>query len=435
MAEIRQMIRLAAPLVIAELGWMAMGLVDTAIVGRVGALAIAATGMGSALYYAVAVVASGFLLGLDTLVAQAWGAGDTEDARASLVAGVWLAALLTPIVMGLVWLFEPILGMVGIDPSILREAGPFLHAMNWGTPPLMLYFVLRRYLQAVGAENWVMTALVSANAVNFIFDYALVFGKWGFPAMGTEGAGWSTAVSRIYMGGFLAVVVLVHLKGLAVSWRPDLKRIRSLLALGAPAAGQIGVEVGVFTLVTAMVGRLGAVTLAGHQIALTTVSTTYMLPLGISSAAAVSVGQAVGRGDRAGASRAGWSALKLGGGVMGLAAIVLVLIPEWIARIFTPDPEVIAATSTLLRIAAFFQLFDGLQTVATGALRGIGDTRTPMVFQFLGYWIIGLPVGAALCFWHDWGAAGLWAGLSLGLILIGIALTWVWHRAELRQVS
>ena len=424
------MVRLAAPLVIAELGWMAMGIVDTAMVGRVSPLAIAATGMGSMIYYSLAIVASGFLLGLDTLVSQAWGAGDRKDARESLSAGLWLAALLTPLVMGLVWLFEPVMGRFGIDPAILREAGPFIHAMNWGTPPLMLYFVLRRYLQAAGAERDVMIALLSANIVNFVFDWLLVFGKWGFPEMGTEGAGWSTCLSRVYMGGYLAVVVRRELKGHRLSWRPDFARLRTLLTLGGPAAGQLAVEIGVFAVITALAGRLGALTLAGHQIALTVVSTTFMLPLGISSAAAVSVGQAIGRKDAAGASRAGWSALKLGAAVMGAAALILLAVPDWITRIFTPDPEAIAATSLLLRIAAFFQLFDGLQIVATGALRGIGDTRSPMVCHFLGYWLIGLPVGAVLCFWQGYGAAGLWAGLSLGLILIGIALTWVWQRAE-----
>ena len=424
--DIREMVKLAAPLVIAELGWMAMGIVDTAIVGRVSPLAIAGVGLGAMIYYSIAICASGLLLGLDTLVAQAWGAGDQEDARASLTSGLWLAALLTPLVMGLVWLLEPVLSLVGIDPAIMRQARPFLHALNWGTPPLMIYFVLRRYLQAAGAERMVMIALVSANLVNFVFDVALVFGKWGFPAMGTEGAGWSTCFARLYMAGFLAMVVRSHVLGKPLVWRPDWTRMRRLLALGAPAAGQMTIEIAVFSIATVLAGKLGALTLAGHQIALTTVSTTYMLPLGISSAAAVSVGQAVGRGDKRGASRAGWSAIKIGAIAMGASAVMLLVVPQWIARIFTPDPQVIAATSVLLRIAALFQLFDGLQTVATGALRGVGDTRTPMLCHFLGYWFIGLPVGILLCFGQGWGAAGLWAGLSLGLILIGIALTWVW---------
>jgi MATE family multidrug resistance protein len=201
-----------------------------------------------------------------------------------------------------------------------------------------------------------------------------------------------------------------------------------LLKLGAPSAGQMAVEIGVFATVTVLVSKLNATALAGHQIALTTVSTTFMMPLGISSAAAVRVGFALGRGDRRAASRAGWTALGLGAAVMSAAAVVLLTVPEWIARLFTPDAAVIATAATILRVAAFFQLFDGLQIVVTGSLRGAGDTRTPMVCHFIGYWVIGLPLGAMLCFERGLGARGLWMGLSAGLIAIGLVLTAIWWR-------
>jgi len=197
-----------------------------------------------------------------------------------------------------------------------------------------------------------------------------------------------------------------------------------------PASGQIGLETGVFAVVTVLIGKLGATALAGHQIALQTVSMTYMMPLGISSAAAVRVGQAIGRGDREGMARAGWTALGLGAAVMSCAAIALLVFPYWIARLFTPEPVVIAAGMVLLRIAAIFQLFDGLQVVATGALRGARDTRTPMICHFTGYWVIGLPLGALLCFRFGMGAPGLWIGLSAGLIAIGVVLVEVWRRKE-----
>ncbi|HYX00078.1 MAG TPA: MATE family efflux transporter, partial [Candidatus Elarobacter sp.] len=197
---------------------------------------------------------------------------------------------------------------------------------------------------------------------------------------------------------------------------------------------QITLEIGVFALVTALIGRLGAVSLAGHQIALNTVSFTYMVPLGISSAAAVRVGQAIGRRDPSGAASAGGSAIFFGAGFMTLAGIVLLLFPQAIARVYTPDLVVIKNTVTLLAAGAAFQLFDGIQTVATGALRGAGDTRTPMFCHFIAYWIIGLPLGAWLCFQRGWGAFGLWAGLSLALILIGIVLLFAWRRTVRRLV-
>ncbi len=197
---------------------------------------------------------------------------------------------------------------------------------------------------------------------------------------------------------------------------------------------QITLEIGVFALVTALIGRLGAVALASHQIALNTVSFTYMVPLGISSAAAVRVGQAIGRKDPRGARDAGGTAIFLGAAFMACASALLLLFPRWIARLYTPDDMVIRSTILLLAAGAAFQLFDGIQTVATGALRGAGDTRTPMLCHFTAYWIIGLPLGAWLCFHRGWGAFGLWAGLSLALILIGIVLLFAWRRRVQRMV-
>jgi MATE family multidrug resistance protein len=189
-------------------------------------------------------------------------------------------------------------------------------------------------------------------------------------------------------------------------------------------------EVGVFAVTTTLIGKLGAVPLAGHQIALNTVSFTYMVPLGISAAAAVRVGQALGRRDTEGASRAGWTAMALGASFMTLMAIAFWTVPQYIVRIYTPATDVLRTASALLFVAAFFQLFDGLQTVATGALRGAGDTRTPMICHLIFYWLIGLPLGYYLCFRRGWGAAGLWTGLSVALICIGIALLLFWRRRE-----
>ena len=427
--ELIQMMRLAGPLVLAELGWMAMGVVDTMFVGRVGADAIGAVGLGAIVFYGVAVCAGGLLLGLDTLVAQAFGAGDREDCHRSLVSGVGLAVLMIPVVMGAVWGLEAILPSLGVDREVLRAIRPYLHALIWSTPPLLIYFALRRYLQALHIARPVMITLLTANLVNLAGNWMLVLGHLGAPRLGAEGSGWATCFSRIYMAAALAYVLLKNdPEILYISWRPSGGRVWALLKLGAPAAGQMAVEIGVFATVTVLVSQLNATVLAGHQIALTTVSTTFMMPLGISSAAAVRVGFALGRGDRHAAARSGWTALGLGAGVMSAAAIVLLAVPEWIARLFTPDATVIAVTATILRVAAFFQLFDGLQIVVTGSLRGAGDTRTPMVCHLIGYWVIGLPLGALLCFRRGLGAPGLWMGLSAGLIAIGLVLSAFWWR-------
>lgn len=428
-AEIAPMLGLALPLVLAEIGWMAMGVVDTMFVGRVSEQAIGAVSLGTVTFYFIAIFASGLLLGLDTLVAQAHGGGDHDDVRHSLINGVWLAVFLIPLVMFAVWAVSPLLGLLGTDPEVLRLTRPYLKALNWSAPPLLLYFGMRRYLQSINIVRPVMVTLLLANVVNVVCNWLFVFGNLGFPKMGVEGSGWATCVSRAFMAIALAVIIRVHDPLIArLSWKPEMGRIRDLLRLGFPAAMQIGIEWGVFTTATLLIARLSAPELAGHQITLTTVSMTYMMPLGFSSAAAVRVGQAIGRGDREGMARAGWIALGSGGAMMSVAAVCLLVFPHWIARLFTPDVEVIAASMALLRVAAFFQLFDGLQVVATGALRGAGDTRTPMLCHFTGYWLIGLPLGSFLCFHYGMGAKGLWTGLCVGLILIGVVLVEMWRR-------
>ena len=428
-SELRAMFALAAPLVLTELGWMAMGIVDTMFVGRVSADAIGAVSLGTSVFYAIAIFASGLLLGLDTLVSQSFGAGDLNDCHDSLVSGIWLALLLIPGVMAVVWLFVPLLAAFGIDAGVLRDATPYIRALNWSAAPLLLFFCLRRYLQSVGIVRPILVILITANLVNAAGNWVFVFGNLGAPRLGAEGSGWSTCVARVYMLAAMVLVVwLRDPKAFAVSWRPDWRRIGRLFRLGLPAAGQIGLEMSVFATVTVLIGKLSAEILAGHQIALTVASTTFMMPLGISSAAAVRVGHAIGGRDPEGASRSGWTALAFGAGVMSLAALLLLSFPHAIARLFTPQAAIIAAAVPLLRVAALFQLFDGLQITATGALRGAGDTRTPMLCHLAGYWILGLPLGAFLCFHESLGAVGLWMGLSAGLITIGLILLWVWRR-------
>jgi multidrug resistance protein, MATE family len=431
-------LRLALPLIIAEVGWMSMGIVDTILVGRLpdSAVAIGATGLGQSLYHSVAIFGGGLLLGLDTFVAQAYGRKDLHDARISLVNGLFLALALTPILMLAVSFWPPLMQHFGISAELVEPMRPFLHALNWGTLPLLTYFALRRYLQAENVVLPIMFALISANVVNAIGDWALIYGHLGLPAMGITGSGWATCVARIYMAGVLAVTLLwVESKRSLPKWtgavRIDLRRVKALLKLGAPAATQILLEIGAFAAATALVARLGPVPLSGHEIALNCAALTFMVPLGISSAAAVRVGQQLGRRDSAGARRAGWSAIVLGAGFMTCSGLVFVSIPTWIARLFSPDPVVIRTGARLLLVAAAFQLFDGLQTVATGALRGAGDTKTPMLANFVAYWLIGLPVGYLLCFKLGWGAVGVWIGLCAGLMMIGSGLLLAWHKRTL----
>jgi MATE family multidrug resistance protein len=433
--ELRPMTRLAAPVVLSELGWMAMGVVDTIMVGHWSATAMGAVSVGGVLFYTVAVIGMGTLLGLDTLVAQSFGAGDVADCHHSLLNSVYLCAPLSVALMSLTWMSELLLRRSGIDSGVLAETIPYLRALSWSTLPLLLFFAFRRYLQGMNLVHTVMFALVSANLMNFAGNWIFVYGHLGARAMGAEGSGWSTCVSRVYMAAVLLGYIIYHDRryqtGLAGgSLAPDFVRIGKLVRLGAPAALQMVFEMGVIAAVTTLMGRLGPDALAAHQIALNLASLTFMVPLGIGAAAAVRVGQALGRRDPEGANRSGWTAVLLGASFMSLAGVVFVTMPRPIIRAYTSDPNVLGAGVSLLAVAAAFQLFDGVQAVTTGALRGAGDTRTPMFCHLLSYWGLGLPLGYWLCFHMNLGAVGLWIGLCLALIVIGVALLITWSKND-----
>lgn len=437
--DFRLTIRLAVPLILAEIGWMSMGIVDTIMVGRLpdSAIAIGATGLGQSLYHSLAIFGGGLLLGLDTLVAQAYGREDLSDARHSLANGMFLAFVMTPVFMYAISFWPDVMQRFGISPELVEPMRPFLRALNWGTLPLLAYFALRRYLQAVNVATPIMFAVVSANLVNALGNWALIYGHLGFHAMGITGSGWSTALSRVYMVGVLALTLAwVEHKRPQVKTRSgihiDAKRIVDLLKLGIPAATQILLEIGAFSAASALAAKLGPVPLSGHEVAINCAAFTFMVPLGLSSAAAVRVGQELGRRDSLGARRAGWSAILLGLAFMSCSGLLFVSASRQIARLFTPDPAVIAVGARLLLVAAAFQLFDGLQTVATGSLRGAGETRVPMIANFIAYWLIGLPAGYVLCFRLGWGVTGIWLGLCAGLMLIGSALLLTWSREKLR---
>ena len=435
--EIRPMLRLAAPLAMAELGWMLMGFVDAVMAGRLGAAAIGAGSLGNMLFYPIAICGTGMLAGMDTLVAQAFGARDDAACRRSLVQGLWVAAGVAPIVALLLSLTIPLLRALGTNPRVMELLGPYVHALLWGIPPLLLFAVFRRYLQAMNIVKPITFAVVSANLLNFAGNWLFMYGNWGAPRLGLEGSGFSTSISRVYIALVLLIAVLRHQLPAKVgqalppanrTYRPHFPLIRRLLALGFPSAMQIFVEGAVFGAVTVMAARFDEVSLAAHSIAVNVISITFMVPLGISSAAAVRVGQAVGRKDPPGIAVSGWTALLLGAGFMSAAGLALAIVPRWIARLYTPEVAVIGASAALLRIAALFEIFDGLQVVATGALRGLGDTRTPAFAHFAGYWIVGMPVAWFLCFPYGWGVTGIWVGLTSALILIGLLLLAAWHR-------
>ncbi|MCU1318571.1 MAG: efflux family protein [Edaphobacter sp.] len=433
------MLTLALPLIAAELGWMSMGIVDTMMVGHMAnpALAISAAALGQVLYNTLAFGIAGILLGLDTYISQSHGAGRFDEANRWLFHGLILAAILAVVLMSIIGLAPLIMMRLPIDRQILIGAIAFLRALNWGTPMLFLYFTLRRYLQAFNHVRPIAFALVTANLINVFGNWLLIYGhSWGpvqIPALGVTGSGLATSVSRTYLALFLIAAIWrvehQHNYGLRSMLRHiETSRLRRLTILGAPAGGQIFVEIAIFGMVTFLIGTMGPLPLSGHEIALNCASFTFMVPFAISAAAAVRVGQAIGRKAPAEAASAGWTAILLGAACMATFSAILFLFAHPIARAFTPDRTVIAATIPLLFVAAAFQFFDGLQITATGALRGAGNTHAGLIVQIIGYWIIGLPIGYLFAFRLHQGALGLWLGLCAGLIVAGVALTLTWHR-------
>jgi MATE family multidrug resistance protein len=445
------LLRLAWPLILGELGWVSMSIVDTVMVGHLphAAIPLSAAALAQVLFNTFVIGFGGMLLGLDTLVSQAFGAREIDSANRWLWHGLALACALAGVLVCGFTLAPAMLHHVRMDPEVYRQTVPALRGLTWGVLPLLVYFALRRYLQAGHHTRPIAFAVISANAINIGFDWLLIYGhsfhRHQLQAYGVTGSSWATSLSRLYMMLVLVVALLVldkkHAYGVRrMSRRIHWQHMRQLLQLGGPIGLQIFVEIAIFALVTTLCSLLGPVTLAGHEAALTCASTSFMVPLAICSATAVRVGHNLGQvqSGRSSATRvraAGWCGILIGGLFMLCTAIVIALWPQAIARIFTPDAGVIAAAIPLLRIAAGFQFFDGLQVTASGALRGLGDTTAPLLTHLFCYWAIAMPLGVWLCFDRRMGASGLWLGLLTGLTLAAIFLVARWQRVSLKPLQ
>ncbi len=428
--EIKATLTLAAPLVAAQLAQMSMSFVDVVMVGRLGTGALAAAVLGSTAFFTLSLICVGVILAVNPTVAQAVGAGDRDLAARATRQGLWLAVILgVPLFVALGWSEEGLLAL-GQAPETSALAGDYLRAIRWGIVPNLAFSALRGFYEGTGRARPVLLATIVGVGVNVVANNALMYGKWGLPALGLEGTGWSSALVFAAMAASLAIGIRVlpdlRRYGVLVGLRsPDPAMLGTLVRLGAPIGVTFGLEAGLFSAATLLVGWLGEVPLAAHQIALNAASFTFMVPLGIGMAATVRVGQLVGAGDEAGARRAGFVAVALGGAFMALSATFLWLRPSWIVFLYagaTPEAEMAALATALLGIAAVFQLVDGIQATAAGALRGLKDTTVPAVIGAISYWGVGLGVGYGLAFGLGWGARGLWWGLTAGLLAAAVLL-------------
>ncbi|HMA38951.1 MAG TPA: MATE family efflux transporter [Gemmatimonadales bacterium] len=422
---LRRMVRLALPVVAIQLGWMTLGVVDTIVVGHVSADAMAAVALGNLWFLAVSIFGMGVLMGLDPIVAQAVGAGEEAAVARALQRGLLLVGLLTVLCSVALLPAEPLFAILRQPPEILPTAAAYVRIAVGGVLPFLLVVLIRSVMQATSEVAPMVWATLAANLLNLALNWVLVFGHFGVPALGAIGSSWATTLSRWALAVFMIVFAWPRLRHRLLPLRREALAVAPLvrvLALGAPIGLQYEVELGIFSLVGIMMGQLGAAPMAANQVALNLVSLTFMVPLGVSMAAAVLVGQAVGRGDAAEARRTGAAALICGVGFMAASGMLMLAFPRFLARVYTIDPSVAAIAVTLIPVAGAFQVFDGTQVVSIGILRGTGDTRTPLLVHVLGYWAIALPLAAWLGMHTAAGPAGMWWGLVAGLAAMAGAL-------------
>ena len=426
-ADFRELISLATPIVAVWVGIMLMGVVDSIMVGRYSAQALASVAIGNFYFFSVFVLAGGILFALDPLVAQAVGAKDPPAITIALERGLVLSVLLAVAMIPLLLAGGPVLRALRQPADVVPGATLYVLVVGTSMLPLLVFTALRQTLQAMEIVAPIVVATAIANVINAILNWALIFGHLGFPSMGIRGAAISTAVSRVVLTIALLVLGWRFLKPYLRTWsRNSLEwaPLARMLRIGIPIGIQQELEVLAFSFMLLMVGWIGTTAVAGHQVAINLASMTFMVPLGIGAATAVVVGQRVGAGDDGAARRAAGAGLICGVGFMTLSAAVFLTIPHALASIYTNDPAVLALAVALIPIAGVFQVFDGLQVVSLGALRGIADTRTPMLIALLGYWVLGMPVGAWLAFRAGMGPQGVWWGSVVGLASVGLLLVW-----------
>ena len=357
----------------------------------------------------------GVLFALDPIVAQALGARDELAVRRGLQRGLVLALVISVPIALVLLTVRPVLELVGQPPEVIPDAAGYVHRNALSVWAFYVFVVLRQTLQAHHRVLPIGITVVVANLVNVALNYVWIFGHFGFPAMGVIGSAWATTVSRWLMAAMLLALGWRTLKPYLTQVAPNLLDLRPLVRmvkLGLPIGAQMMLEGGAFNVVALLMGWLGVAQVAAHQIALNLASLTFMVPLGVSSAAAVIVGHAVGRGDPAGVRRSTVASLVVGAGFMLCTGALFVAAPEPLAGLYTRDAMVLALAALLLPIAGVFQVFDGLQVVAIGLLRGLGDTRMPMIVNIIGFWCIGMPVSLWLGFGLDYGARVCGGGSS-----------------------
>lgn len=437
-AEALRLARQALPVVATQLATMMLGVVDTIMVGRLGVDAIGAASLGNVWVMGTLIVGMGVISGIDPFVSQAHGARDPQRMGAALQQGLALSLLLS-VPVALLWLItEPVLRAAGQDPVLAATAHRYVLVQLPGIPAFLAFMALRAYLFNRGYIWPAFWVALAANGVNAGLNWIFIWGKFGAPALGTTGAGLATGLTRLFLLAALAIWILaakLH-RGAWVGWeRSAIRRVElwAVLAIGLPIGIQLGLEIWAFQISTLMAGRLGAAELAAGTIVLNLASLSFMMPLGIAIAAAARIGNLIGAGEPQQAQRAAWVAFALGAAVMGAAALLFIVGRQHLPALYSRDATTLVLAAAVLPVAAAFQLFDGLQVVGGGVLRGMGRPRPAAVFNLVGYYALAIPLAWLLGFHTSLRLIGVWTGLALGLAAIALALiVWVWRRGPAR---
>lgn len=426
-SEIAATARLAAPLVGGQVASVGLNFIDTLMAGRLGPAELAAVAVGASVWSSVGLAIMGVLMALPPSVAQMVG-GDRREGIAPLARqAIWLALGLSVVAMGVAGNVRPLLVALEVEPEIVPTVVGYLSALTWGVPAFCGYFVLRFLSEGLGASRPTLYFGWIGLVVNVFANWVLMYGHLGMPALGAVGCGYATA--SVWWAQLAGIAWYIsrrpRYRGLELFSRlepPDSRRLRELLKIGAPIGVALFIEGSLFSVVAVLIGSMGTEAVAGHQVAINFAALTFMVPLGISMAITVRVGFAVGRGDRPGARRAAFAGTALALTSQAVSALVMLLAPRHVARIYTDDPAVITMAASLLFFAAIFQISDGVQVSAAGALRGLKDTRVPMLVTVVAYWLVGLPVGWSLGFRFGLGAGGMWIGMIAGLSVAALLL-------------
>ncbi len=427
--EARSVLRLALPIALTQIGMVLYGTVDMLFVGRLGPVALASVGLGAMTYFTGFVVGMGVVMGIDSHSSKAFGAGRPDECGQLLVHTLALALAVAAPLFFAYGLAVPVYRLIGVDPASAAGAASYLRILRWAVFPGLCFVACRQFLQSMSVTAPLVAAIVIGNLANAFLDNALVFGRFGAPALGVRGSALATLAANGVMLATVAVAAWLRLRAISFRFRGWRRRLfADVFFLGLPGGLQMLVEVAIFSLVTALAGKFGAETLAAHQMTLNLASLTFMVPVGLSHAAAARVGQALGRGDPRAAAASGRAATLLAVSFMAVMGAVFACMPGFLLGLYGATAAVIRIGTPLVYCSAAFQVFDGVQAVVSGALRGLGETRRPLIFNLLGHWLIGLPVGAWLAFSLGWKATGLWIGLTTGLIVVATLLWLEWER-------